>query len=729
MTRCDVRLQVYPVRHHGPGSARSLGRALAQQRPDLIVVEGPADGDALVPWVAHSDLRPPVALLGYVNDDPARASFWPLAAFSPEFVALRWAADAGIPARFMDLPASVTLATAPEPETQLHGDPLQELAQAAGHSDFERWWETLVEARGDDAEVFGAVHEAMAAVRADLPGPQGQEARREAFMRQTLRSARKEGFQNIAVVCGAWHAPALELSRFRARDDAALLRGLPKVKVSLTWVPWTHGRLSVSSGYGAGVRAPGYNHHLFTSPRHVTERWFTRAARLLRAERLEASSASVIEATRLANALAALRGRHLPGLDELNEAALSVFGWASDLPLRLIERQLVVGETLGQVPGDTPGVPLVQDLARQQKRLRLKVQASAQDLTLDLRNETDLARSALFHRLNMLGIPWAQARPVSGRGTFKEAWALAWAPEYSVRLVEAGRCGQTVEAAATTRAVERARTAGALGELTALLEAVRHADLDGAVGPALTALDARAAVSADVGELLGALGPLARLARYGDVRARGNGATQAGQLLRTLLTRASVGLPTAASGLADDAATSLRNEVQEADAAVRLLADGEATREWRAALRTLLERDDTAALLAGDATRRLRDAEILPAAEVQRRLGLALTPGLPPAAVTAWLDGFLGQSGGLLMHDPALLALLHAWLSGLEADAFQEVLPLLRRVFSRFEKAERRGIGEALRRGGGSLRSPAAPLDETRGLRVVPVVTRMLGGA
>ncbi|MFC4424792.1 DUF5682 family protein [Deinococcus navajonensis] len=726
-----MRQQVYPIRHHGPGSARSLERALQRQQPDLILVEGPADGDPLLPWLGRPDLRPPVALLGYVNDEPAHASFWPMASFSPEFVALRWAIGAGVPARFMDLPASVTLAAVPEiqdPEESLQGDPLRQLARAAGYDDFERWWETLVEARGDDVEVFEAVREAMAAVRADLPAPQGREAQREAFMRQTLRAAAKDGFQNAAVVCGAWHAPALDPGAFRAKDDTALLRGLPKARVSLTWVPWTHGRLSVRSGYGAGVQSPGYYHHLFTTPLDVTERWFARAARLLRAEGLDASSASVIEATRLANTLAALRGRRLPGLDELNEAALSIFGWDSDLPLRLIERQLVVGETLGRVPDDTPSVPLVQDLARVQKRLRLKVQATRQDLTLDLRTDHDLARSVLFHRLNLLEIPWAQAAYSSGRGTFKEAWALAWAPEFSVRLVEASRSGQTVEAAATTRAIEKVQEATTLTELTALLEVVRHADLEHARSPALQALGARAAVNADVGDLLGALAPLARLARYGDVRARNGGDEQARQVFRTLLTRACVGLPSAASGLADDAAASLRNEVQDADAAVRLLGDEEAIEEWRGALRTLLEREDTPPLLSGDATRRLRDAGMLRAEEVQRRVGLALAPGSAPQAVTAWLDGFLGQSGGLLIHDPALLGLMHGWLAGLDAAAFQEVLPLLRRVFSRFEKAERRAIGEALRRGGVSERGPAGAFDESRGLQVVPVVTRMLGG-
>lgn len=743
------QVSIFPIRHHGPGSARSLEHALNQLQPDIILVEGPADADAVLPFLTREELEPPVALLGYVTDDPARAAFWPFASFSPEFVAFRWAAGAGVQARFMDLPASATLAMpdgeeaepddveavggeptaadSPDVDAELRTDPLRVLAEAAGYSDFERWWETLVEARGNDFVVFEAILEAMQAVRAEAEEPSGREARREAHMRQTIRAAQKEGFKTIAVVCGAWHAPALDTEAFKAKEDAAILKGLPKAKVSLTWVPWTHGRLSMSSGYGAGVRSPGYYHHLFTTPQNVTERWFARAARLLREERLDASSASVIEATRLANTLAALRGRALPGLDELNEAALSVFGWDSDLPLRLISRKLIVGEALGSVPEDTPSVPLARDLARQQKKLRLKVQAEQQELTLDLRKDTDLERSALFHRLNLLGVPWATERYSSGKGTFKEAWALAWQPEFSVRLVEASRYGQTVQQAATTHAIDAAQNASTLSDLTALLEAIRYADLTAAVPPALNALNARAAMNADVGDLLGALPPLARLARYGDVRGRkGRGDEQAAGTFRTLLTRASVGLPTATIGLAEDAAGELRTHVQQADAAVRLLDDPDALREWQDALLRLADRDDSAPLLVGDAVRRLRDAAKLDGKEVERRLSLALSSAAP-LDVTAWLDGFLGRSGTLLIHDAPLLNLLDDWLSQLDHDTFQEVLPLLRRVFSRFQKAERRAIGENLKGSGLSQRVTVTEINEERGLQVVPIVLKMLG--
>ena len=231
------------------------------------------------------------------------------------------------------------------------------------------------------------------------------------------------------MVCGAWHVPALADLPTAAADDR-LLRGLPKVKATLTWVPWTYGRLSYASGYGAGIRSPGWYDHLFSSPGQPVERWLARAAAVLREEGVPASSAHVIESVRLAAALAALRGRPLAGLEEVTEAAGAVLCEGSELLVALIQRRLVVGERLGAVPPATPMVPLQRDLQDQQRQLRLRPEAEPRDYDLDLRKPNDLARSRLLYRLALLDVPWGA--PQQGRsrniGTFRESWQLTWRP-------------------------------------------------------------------------------------------------------------------------------------------------------------------------------------------------------------------------------------------------------------------------------------------------------------
>ena len=101
---------LFGIRHHGPGSARSLRAALEALQPDVVLVEGPPDAAAVLPLLAHPEMKPPVALLLYAPDTPQRAVYYPFARFSPEWQAIRYALSRPIPVRFMDLPQACQLA-------------------------------------------------------------------------------------------------------------------------------------------------------------------------------------------------------------------------------------------------------------------------------------------------------------------------------------------------------------------------------------------------------------------------------------------------------------------------------------------------------------------------------------------------------------------------------------------------------------------------------------------
>src|SRR5205085_10118322 len=92
--------------------------------------------------------RPPVALLVYPPAAPGRGVFYPFAVFSPEWQALRWAAQKRVPARFIDLPQAVSLARTEHPDERgPRDDPIEMLARAAGYDDPEEWWEHHIEQR------------------------------------------------------------------------------------------------------------------------------------------------------------------------------------------------------------------------------------------------------------------------------------------------------------------------------------------------------------------------------------------------------------------------------------------------------------------------------------------------------------------------------------------------------------------------------------------------------
>ncbi|WP_078591497.1 DUF5682 family protein [Streptomyces megasporus] len=744
------------VRHHGPGSARAVLAALTAREPKVLLVEGPPEADAVVEAAAHEEMRPPVALLAHVVDEPGRAAFWPLAEFSPEWVAIRWALARGVPVRFFDLPAAHSLMSegseesAGEEEPEAEGvrlDPLRVLAEAAGHDDPERWWEDVVEHRGglsaDPCAPFAVLADAMAALRETRGGPLGdpghrRDAVREAHMRLRLREARKEfGDDAVAVVCGAWHVPALT-ARTTVTADRRLLKGLPKAKTEITWVPWTHERLARHSGYGAGITSPGWYGHLFSSPDRPVERWMTKVARLLREEDIAVSSAHVIEAVRLADTLAALRGRPLPGLGETVDAVRAVMCEGSDVPLALVHDRLIVGDALGEVPREVPAVPLQRDLARTQRSLRLKPEARERELDLDLRGENDTARSRLLHRLRLLGVDWGE--PARGRtgttGTFRETWRLCWRPELSVRVAEAGVWGTTVVGAATAKAEALARDAEALAEVTELAERCLLAGLGDALPVVMRALADRAALDADVGHLAQALPALVRSVRYGDVR--GTDAAALREVAEGLAERVCVGLPPACAGLDADGAAEMRGHVDAAHRAIVLLERDELLARWRAVLRTLAERDRVPGVVRGRCARLLLDDGRLEDDEAARLMGLALSPGTEPGDAAAWIEGFLAGGGMLLAHDERLLGLVDTWLTGIPGESFTDVLPLLRRTFAAYEPGVRRTVGELVRRGPTGSGGPGAAeweavpgfgtgLDGERADAVLPTLRLLLG--
>ncbi|MEU7692866.1 DUF5682 family protein [Microbispora hainanensis] len=770
-------VSVLGVRHHGPGSARAVRDELNRIRPDLVLVEGPPEADALVALVADPGMRPPVALLAYVPGEPSRAAFWPFAEFSPEWQAIAYAVRAGVEVRFCDLPAAHSLALDADP---VRRDPIGELARAAGYDDPERWWEDLVEHRGE-AGTLDVVAEAMRAAREGHVA-EGVEARREAYMRRTLRKATREGFTRIAVVCGAWHLPALTLPALTlptptlptptlptptppaptlptpapsasaspapgvpggharetgrtagpgpgtpdgpgglpsAAEDERLLRGLPKVRVEVTWVPWTHGRLAAGAGYGAGVGAPGWYEHLFTAPDHPVERWLARAAAILREEGLPVSSAHVIEAVRLAEGLAALRGRPLAGLSEVTDAVRAVLCGGDELPVELVRRRMVVGERLGRVPDATPMVPLRRDLRDEQRRLRMKPEVMAGEHDLDLRRPLDLGRSRLLHRLALLGVPWGTPRRARSKGTFKESWSLEWRPELDVALIEAAVWGITVEAAATARVRDLANGAG-LPELAALVERCLLAHLPDALTYVLGRIEDRAALDGEVRHLMGALPALVRARRYGDVR----GTEGLAGVTESMLARICAGLSPALTGLDEDAAREMAALMDGVHTAAGLMGGG----RWLATLAGIARRDDLPGLLDGRIVRILFDAEALED-DVAVRMARAMSSGDLPARSAAWMEGFLSGGGLLLVHDPRLLAVVDAWLTGLSPEAFVDVLPLLRRTFGAFPAPERRMIGRRVRSGAASGGEEEAGYDDGPAAAAVRTVREILGHA
>ncbi len=744
-------VKVFGIRHHGTGSTQSLMRVLEHFQPDCILIEGPADAQRALAHAHAEGLTPPVAIVVYNPQNLAQAIYLPFAEFSPEWQAIQFGLKNKIPVEFIDLPMERYFAldenTLTERQIELDfesekklpdflfpfsTDPIAAIARLAGYSDSERWWEATFEQVENEAAIFEAILDMMTVLRDELQRPENTHTLlREAHMRHAIRAA-KENFVRVAVVCGAWHAPVLHhLDDFKKSEDNKLLRSAGKVKTAVTWAPWSYERLALRNGYGAGVISPAWYELLFHNRAEATTIWMSKAALLLRQEGIHASSAEVIEAIRLANTLAAMRGYTIAGRDELYEAATTVLCKGDEVLLKLIEYQLIIGDALGAVPTNI-APPLQQDLEKNIKSARLtKIYQRSETVKkeLDLRNENQLFASHLLHRLHMLDIPWGKLLDNSPyqRGSFKESWQLRWEPAFILRLIEAGMWGSTVAEAAKNFAISKANETDQLSALTMLTMEVLLADLPEAMEPLLQRLREAVAVSTDVFYLMEALEPLVRIIRYGNVR--NTDATAVRQIVDELIPRICIGLPNACRDIDEDIAAELFKSIIITNQTLALLAETTHINAWINALIRIIQLPDAQQLLHGACTRLLFDKSILSVGSTGDMLYYALSAGDSIIQVAQWLEGFLHGSGLLLIHNQSLWKILDDWVAGIAPENFEYILPVLRRTFGQFTAGEREKMLHLAARPPQAMEAypPENSFDPDRAEAILPTVQLLLG--
>jgi hypothetical protein len=706
-------LHIFGIRHHGPGSAKSLKQALTQLQPDCLLIEAPQDAESLLSYVTDAKMKPPVAMLLYNPKLLSQAVYVPFTQFSPEWIAIQFALKNSIPIRFMDLPMSLQfgipeasptlLSSSTEEEQFIIKDPLAYLAKLSGYQDSERWWEVLFESQDNEVDIFDAILEMISTLRTQLNRAEDMETlRREAYMRKTARQVVEEGFQKIAIVCGAWHSPVFaQLDQYPAKKDNALLKGIKKVKTAATWIPWTYERIAIQSGYRAGVLAPAWYELLFLRKEIASTSWMVRVARLMRQHNLEASAAHALEAVRLAETLATMRGLVLPGIQELTEAALTCIAQGETTRLNLVQTELITGNKVGQVPNNVPNVPLQKDFEERVKTARLnkylqstkaewlKATATQPKGGIDLREESDLLKSQLLHQLRILNVAWGtlQSANLNDKGSFKEYWKLHWKPDYYIKIIEASAFGRTVKEAATNALLQSLRDNNNLAQVIPLLEQTLQAHLEDVLPVLLAKLQALASLTHEVFTLMDALSPTVRMLRYGNIRQIELAFLT--QLVDHLVPRICLGLPSACFSISEEVALEVIQKMKTVNDDLHVLQQEEYLTIWYKTLNDVVQLPAVHPAIQGACIRWLFDRNQWSNESVARQMRFVCSPSNPPTHAAQWLETFLAGSGLVLIHHQMLWQILDHWVAKTSSEELINILPILRRTFAHFSSSER----------------------------------------
>ena len=284
----EAGVHLVPVRHHSPACALALSVLLEEVHPATVLIEGPVEYAALLPSLQDPRTVPPVALLSLGE---RTASYYPLAEFSPEWVALRWAGQHGAEAAFID--RSACLRDDDDPRDDARGAvartlqaerylarsrSLDALARRLGCRDHDEVWEHLFEDRAtadirswrgffsDTLAWSGLARLDVEREVLDADGTHAREAVMSAALRRHLPAAAPTGAGEkgtaapaapVVVVTGGFHTMAL-LDCLDATEHAAWLPEPQPQPGGPAWlIRYDFARLDALRGYGAGMPSPG----------------------------------------------------------------------------------------------------------------------------------------------------------------------------------------------------------------------------------------------------------------------------------------------------------------------------------------------------------------------------------------------------------------------------------------------------------------------------------------
>ncbi len=726
---------VFGVRHLSPAGAWNLLQLLEEKKPRLVLVEGPSDLTDQLPHIIRQETRPPVAMMAYTKKLPIRTILYPLAEYSPEYQAIRWAFENKRECRLIDLPSGVFLAIAEarqqidqEGEENISGAEsdsdeengesatvtvYQRLDELSGEDGHETFWERTIEHTCIPEAYLQGAREFGKQLRELTQGREQDWAEtlvREAYMKRQIADAVEEGFapEDIFVVTGSYHVQGLLDDTPPMTDQE--IASLPRLEAEKTLMPYSYYRLSSRSGYGAGNRAPAYYELLWEGltrrkPSYTAYSYLSRIAAYQRRNGNMVSSAEVIEAVRLAGALAELHGYSTPCLRDLRDAATTCMGHGNFGEIAQAVADTEIGTRIGALPDGVSRTSIQSDFYRLLADLKLDKYRSvtAQDLQLDLREKLtvkseksaflDLRRSFFLHRLRVLGISFVQKQQTTqDKATWAEHWVLRWSPEAEIEIVEAALKGETVAAAASLHMKETVEAGGNIAAIAAVVEDAFCCGMPESVAYATAALQKMAVDAADVNEIAQTAFRLSTVLRYGDIRRLDSGPLL--PILDQLFLRACLLLPSAC--LCDDGAAAMI--VKGIDQLNQVALDQEQLDQerWISTLGQVAGRDDLNTRLSGFAAAILLERGKISNEQLSVEVERRLSKGVPAELGANWFAGLSMKNRYALIARMSLWESLDQYLETLDDEEFKRALVFLRRAFADFSAKEKSDIAENL---------------------------------
>lgn len=707
-------MKTFGIRHFSPAGAYFVRQFLDKIKPDLVLIEGPADFDFLIDDIVSKKLVPPFAIMAYTKEAPIDTILYPFAEYSPEYQAIIWARENNKECHFFDLESDIMLGFGrTDDDTKDEEMISKEAEKNKSDVDMEGFWERNLE-QSENMDAYRAGSALFGeSLRKDTKSDDKSFARdiiRESFMKRKINEYIKKGFdsEKIVAITGAFHTSAIESLEGAMSDKE--YKELVRRESNITLMPYSYYRLSKRTGYGAGNAAPAYYELLWQGflNEDITyheRKYLSSLAKYMREHGGIVSSAQVIEATRLARELAVIRGGSVPTLEDLKDASITCMGGGSFGEMAMGFAETDIGKKIGSVPQDAMQTSIQSDFTLKLKQLKLEKYKDlvATPLQLDLRENLrvkseesaflDLNRSFFLYRLVVLGIDFAKIKKSNqDNATWAENWILQWTPEAEIQIVESVLKGDTIIDAVAFVLGEKLYEATKISEIAKVIEAAFNCGLPKIVEGAGRSLDEMANGAISMNDIAGTVSKLSNMISFGDIRKLDREPLV--PIVKRLCIRASLML-VGESACDDIAAATLADDIQKIHS-VFMMQDFLDESFWFDKLIELSNRDDLNTKISGLATAILLDAGKIDEPTLRMEVSRRLSMGMPAELGANWFAGLSMRNHYALIGRLTLWESLSEYLDTLDEEEFRRSVVFLRRAFVEYSAKEKDMIAENL---------------------------------
>ncbi len=492
----DEPVVYFPIRHHSPICSFHLKRTIESYQPDCILIEGPQEANSCITQLVDKDSVPPLSVFCTARDtkgiigekDKVYRSYFPFLEYSPEFFALKLAADKNIPSIFIDLPYSEQLhfsvndsanSKSDSDYALFHSAYIAELCKKEGCRNFNELWEKHFEIAGLSMKtgkfvknILAYAHYARIDYSADDLESEGTLAR-EYVMAKAIKKQRKSS-NRILVVAGAWHIQGI----VSFLDDELMYtyKAPDKNPVESAAHPMIYSFRSSdqNNGYASGMPYPSFYQQIWKNidagldrPYNKTLlKFVAKCGAKCRDAKAAISISDEIESYHMAEGLRLLRNKNDMGAFELQDSIQSAFVKADQsLSTSVVEdslNELLTGDKVGKLENRTGLPALANNFYEKLEEFGISQNTKKQEKILEIYDKPKHKKiSEFFHIMSFLETDFCEMYKGPDLSTgeninlIREYWAFEFNEDVISSLIEKSSFGVNLQEAATNLLTEK----------------------------------------------------------------------------------------------------------------------------------------------------------------------------------------------------------------------------------------------------------------------------------